>query len=170
MDAFLEILDTLLGLSTADLTIRHMMARTVVIFILGIVLVRVGKKRFIGKMTAFDMILAITIGSLLSRAITMNDMFLEIIASSIFLVLLHRFFSFLAARSDRFGTLIKGTESILVEDGVIDWKALAKSDLSEKDLLQTIRLNAGISDIRKIKVVRMERNGDISVLLNEEDN
>lgn len=168
MQTITEFLDTLFGLATSDLTIGHMVARTILIFILGIVLVRIGRKRFIGKLTAFDMILAITIGSLLSRAITMKDQFLEILASSIILVLLHRLFSFLASRFGWFGTLIKGTDTILLENGVIDRKALAKNDLSEQDLMQSIRLNAGVSEIHKIKVVRMERNGDMSVVLRED--
>lgn len=165
MQAITEMLNTLFGLNTSDLTIGHMAARTVLVFILGIVLVRIGRKRFIGKMTAFDMILAITIGSLLSRAITMKDLFLEILVSSILLVLLHRLFSFVASRSDWFGTLIKGTDRILLENGVIDRKALADNSLSEQDLMQSFRLNSGVSEIEKIKIVRMERNGDMSVEL-----
>lgn len=169
METVFEFFDTVFGLTTNDLTTAHVVARTLLVFLYGIALVRLGKKRFIGKLSAFDMILAVTIGSLLSRAITLKDLFLEILVACLFLVLLHRLFSFVTARSDVFGSLIKGNSSVLIEDGEVLWDAVRKSDLSEHDFNQSIRLNSGVSDMSRIKIARMERNGDISIILKDKE-
>jgi len=169
MNEIFDFLDSLFGLTTNDLTTWHVVARSVLVFLFGIALVRIGRKRFIGKLSAFDTILAITIGSLLSKAITMKDLFLEILVACLVLVLFHRLFSFVAARSDLFGTLIKGKTNVMVEDGEVNWDAVRKSDFSEHDFKQSIRLNSGVSDMSKIEIARLERNGDISIVLKEEE-
>lgn len=170
MEDLLSFLDSLFGIEADELNTIHVLSRTVVIYMVGIALVRIGNKRFVGKMTAFDFILAIIIGSLLSRSITRADLFLKVIPASLLLILLHWFFSFLAAKFTRFGDLIKGTEKIVVEDGEIKWKALKGSHLSEQDLIQSLRLNTNTGDLSKVKIARLERNGDISFVLKNEEN
>lgn len=168
MEEMLSFFDSLFGIKADELRTIHVLSRTLVIYMVGIALVRIGNKRFVGKLTAFDFILAIIIGSLLSRAITRADLFLKVIPASLLLILLHWLFSSLAAKFTRFGDLIKGTEKIVVEDGQIKWKALKSSHLSEQDLLQSLRLNTNDGDITKVKIARLERNGEISFVLKNE--
>lgn len=158
-----------IGAGAETLSIFQILVRSLIIYIIGIALVRIGKKRFLGKFTAFDTILAIIIGSLLSRAITEADYFSELLAACLLLILLHRGFSLLAAHSEYFGDWIKGHDRVVLEDGKVLWNAMKKSNLSEQDLMQNIRLNANITDISKIKIARLERNGDISVILKDEN-
>lgn len=47
-----------------------MAVRAALVEVIGVGLVRLGDQRFIGTCTAFDVIMGIMIGSLLSRAIT----------------------------------------------------------------------------------------------------
>lgn len=155
----------LFGINTSNITVLQMLARSFVVFFIGILLVRYGKKRFVGKMTAFDFILAIMIGSLLSRAITKEKYFLEILASSFLLISLHRVISFVSSKSDRSAGFFKGKERILLRNGRIDWKQMKKSDLSEQDLIQALRLNANTDQIDQVKIAIIERNGDISFVM-----
>lgn len=164
MENVFSMLDQIFGIESKELSYLQVVARSIVIYIIGIALVRLGNKRFVGKMTAFDIIIAIIIGSLLSRAITNTDMFLTVLPACLMLILMHRLFSYIASFSDRFGDLIKGNERVVVENGEILWKAMRKSHLSEQDLLQTLRLNTNTADVKKIKVARLERNGDISFI------
>lgn len=167
MDTIINGLETILGINAeSNLTVWQILARCIVIYVLGIALVRFGKKRFLGKLAAFDTILAIIIGSLLSRAITDADMFLKICAAASLLILLHRLFSLVAAFSHSFGTLIKGNPVVVVKDGEMLKDAMHKSNLSENDLMQALRLNGSITDVKEAKKATLERNGDISVLKN----
>lgn len=168
MENLLSFFKSILGIGVEELSTLHILVRCLVVYILGIALVRLGNKRFIGKMSAFDIILAIIIGSLLSRSITEKDLFLEILAACLLLILMHRLFSLAAAQSDFFGNWIKGHSRLIVEDGEILWDAMNKSNLSKKDLLETLRLNAKITEVEKVKMARLERNGDISFILKGE--
>ncbi|WP_372916821.1 DUF421 domain-containing protein [Salegentibacter sp.] len=168
MEDILTFLDSLFGIEADELETVHVLSRTVVIYIVGIALVRIGNKRFVEKMTAFDFILSIIIGSLLSRAITRSDLFFKLILATLLLILIHWVFSILSVKFTRFGNLIKGAEKIVVEDGEIKWEALKSSHLSEQDLIQSLRLNTNSGDITKVKIARLERNGDISFVLKKE--
>ncbi len=64
-----EILQNTLRLDTESLNARQMSARAVAVFVAALVLVRFGEKRSLGRCTVFDAILAIMLGSVLSRAI-----------------------------------------------------------------------------------------------------
>lgn len=169
METITSLFENTLGLNTEELSTLHILARCIFIYIIGIALVRLGNKRFVGKMSAFDFILAIIIGSLLSRAITSTDHFFSLLAASLLLILFHRGFSFIAARSDKFGDLIKGSERVIVKDGEILWKAMRRSNLSKQDLMQILRLNARVEDVKKVKEARLERNGDISIIIKDEN-
>ncbi len=116
-------------------------------------------------MTAFDFILAIMIGSLLSRAITNDQYFLQIIAVSIFLILLHNLVSYISAQSNMSSELIKGKVRVFIKGGEIDWEAIKKADLTEHDLIQALRLSSNTTDLSKVEEGRMERNGDLSFVL-----
>lgn len=169
MAEIISFFKQLFGIGIADSSVFQVVARSFVMYILGIVMVRIGKKRFIGKMTAFDTILAVMVGSLLSWGIVDADLFVAINVVSVFLIILHALFSMLAATSDKFDRMINGKERIVIRNGVIIREALRKSNLSEKDLMQALRLNAHTTDVSKVKIARLERNGDISILMKEEE-
>jgi uncharacterized membrane protein YcaP (DUF421 family) len=164
MEQITSFIEQIFGLNAEELSTWHILVRCLFIYILGIALVRLGNKRFVGRMSAFDFLLAIIIGSMLSRAITSSTQFFSILAACLLLILLHRSFSAIAARSDKFGNWIKGSERVIVKDGEILWKEMRKSNLSEQDLIQNLRLNANIASVEEVREARLERNGDISVI------
>jgi len=164
LEAINNILQTALGLGADQLTVPQMLTRTVIVYTVTVVIVRWGEKRFFGKNTAFDLVLSIILGSVISRAINGRAPFFPTLAASVMLVALHRVLATLAFRSDRFGDWIKGHSRVLVEDGEIQWDAMEESHLSEQDLRGALRLTAQISDPSKVKTARLERGGDVSVV------
>jgi uncharacterized membrane protein YcaP (DUF421 family) len=141
-----------------------MVARALVVFVFAILIVRLGKKRFISENTAFDVILGVMLGSILSRAITGQSPFFPTLGASLFLVGLHWLFARLAVRWDAFGSLIKGHTRVLVRDGTVDWEAMRRSNLSRNDLLEACRLQANLVAWDRVKEARLERNGEISIV------
>jgi uncharacterized membrane protein YcaP (DUF421 family) len=134
------------------------------IFIIGLAMVRVGDRRSLSEKTAFDAIFIVLLGSMLSRAINGTAPFFTTIGSGVALLLIHRIFAFIAYRSHWFGKLIKGRDEVLVRNGNVDWKAMARSLVSKHDLEEDLRLQAKTEDLAKIKVARLERSGDISFI------
>lgn len=153
----------LLGLEAEDLTIAQMALRAVVVYLAALLMVRWGEKRFMGKSTAFDVILGVILGSVVSRAINGSAGFLPTLVAGGVLVGMHWAFASLAFRSDRFGTFVKGRTRVLVKDGEIDWDEMRRSHTSRDDLLGALRAQ-GVRDPSEVAEARLERSGDVSVV------
>jgi len=83
-----DLMEMLLGLSlrSQQLNVAQICLRAAVVYLVMIAFVRFGKKRFLGRATAFDAILVIIIGSTAARAITGNAPFFETLAAVFVLV------------------------------------------------------------------------------------
>lgn len=156
----------LLGLAADSLAWWQVVIRAVVVYASALVMVRLGEKRFLGKSTAFDVIIGVMLGSVVSRAITNPDAFVPGLVGGVTLVALHWASAWLAFRSDRFGTLIKGSPRTLVEDGAIRWDAMRQSHISRDDLLGALRAE-GVEGPEDVREARLERSGKLSVLQRE---
>lgn len=60
-----------------DIKWWQMAIRAFIVFLVAIVLIRIGNKRIFGKYSSFDIVLGIILGSILSRAITGNLLFFK---------------------------------------------------------------------------------------------
>lgn len=158
------ILDTLLGLGQDQLTLGHVLLRTLIVYVTALIVVRLGEKRFFGKNTAFDLVLSIILGSVISRAVNGSAPFFPTLAASLMLVAIHWVLAMLAFHFDDFGTLIKGHVRVLIRDGELDWDAMEESHISEKDLLGALRVEAQVADPAQVQMARLERSGDVSVI------
>ena len=152
-----------IGVDNKEITVWQMGLRAVIVYVVTLAFVRLGKKRFMGKATAFDVILGIMLGSIASRAITGNTPFLPGLAATAVLIALHSFLSAVACRWHGFGTMLKGHSEILVRDGRVDQRMMARTHLTDHDLEEDLRRH-GLTDVSGVAEARLERNGDISVV------
>jgi DNA ligase D-like protein (predicted polymerase) len=65
------------------------------------------------------------------------------------------------------GLLIKGHSDVIVRDGALDEAAARRNRLSEHDVLEDLRLNGNVAEIRDMLLAVLERNGHISVVRRE---
>jgi uncharacterized membrane protein YcaP (DUF421 family) len=165
MDAIEEALRLTLGLGLQgeEIKVMQMGLRAAIVYVVTVTIVRLGKKRFMGGSTAFDVILGIMLGSIVSRAITGNAPFFGAIAASAVLLAMHWLFSSIALRFHGFGLAIKGAPVVLVRNGEIDSGMMRKTHMTEHDLWQDLRVK-GISNLRQVAEARMERSGELSVV------
>jgi len=154
----------LLSIGADNLNAVQMSARAVVVFVASVALVRLGDRRFLGKNTAFDVIVGFTLGSVLSRAINGSAALLPTLAASFVLVGLHYVLAAVAFRSTHFGSLVKGEPRTLVDKGQIHWKAMSTAHISENDLLEAVHLAANLDDLEHVQKARLERGRKISVI------
>ncbi|MGI8527619.1 MAG: DUF421 domain-containing protein [Pseudolabrys sp.] len=154
-----------LGLSAGSEVLNwwQLALRAAVIYVALIACVRVGKKRFLGRATAFDVILIIVIGSIAARAITGATGLAGGIAAVLALVMMHWLFSLLSRSSSRFGGLIKGTPTPLIKNGKLDRQALWREHMSDDDLDEDLR-EFGVMKPSQVKEARLERDGKLSVV------
>ncbi len=166
MDGFVDTIGRLLGLErdVADVSVLQMTLRTVVIYAFSLAILRLGSRRFLSQASAFDVIVAIMLGSVMSRAINGSAPFLPTLASGTLLVGIHWLLAALAIRFDWLGPLVKGSAVRLITDGVVDRDAMRRSGVAEHDLEQALRSQAGVTDPERVRLATLERDGAISVL------
>ncbi len=161
-----EQFQALLGLELdiGEVNPLQMALRTLLIFVFTLLLVRLGSKRFLAEATAFDVIVGIMLGSIMSRAINGSAPFVPTLAAGLVMVGIHWLLGMLSYHLNWFGPIVKGNPILLIKDGEIQQKGLNKAGLSHHDLEQALRLQGCPPDFSLVKTACMERNGDISVL------
>jgi uncharacterized membrane protein YcaP (DUF421 family) len=156
------------GLESKELGVWQMGLRAIVVYVVTVIMVRLGKKRFLGRATAFDVILGIMLGSIVSRAVTGNAPMLPALVASAVLVLMHFVFSGMALRWHGFGSLIKGNARLIVRDGAIDERNLRKAHMTEHDLHEDLR-SKSVARLDQVAEARLERSGQMSVIKAESE-
>src|SRR3954471_1426725 len=138
--------------------------RALLVYLVGLLIVRLGRNRLLGRQSSFDIVLGFVLGSVLSRAINGSAHILATFGSTLVLVLAHRLVAAIAFRSHGFGAIFKGEPYRLIQDGRIDWEQMRKEHISERDLEEALRQHARTADEKGIAEARLERNGEISVV------
>jgi uncharacterized membrane protein YcaP (DUF421 family) len=166
LQAIWEQLQTLLGLErdVADLDGIQLALRTVVIYAFTLAAVRLGSKRLLGKASAFDFIVAIMLGSIMSGAITGSTPFFRTMLVGALLLGMHWLFAVLAYHTDWFGGIVKGERVLLIEDGKVNTEGMRRGSITDEGLAQALRLQVRESDPSRVRRAYLERNGRISVL------
>jgi uncharacterized membrane protein YcaP (DUF421 family) len=153
-----------LGRDVEDVGAVPMAVRTIVVYAFTLAIVRLGSKRFLSQATAFDVIVAIMLGSIMSRAINGSAPFVPTLFGGLALVGLHWLLAVLAFRIDWFGSVVKGDPVLLVKDGRIQEDGMRRTSLSSRDLNEALRQQGKPPDPSKVRLAYLERNGGISVV------
>lgn len=149
------------------LTLYQTIARAVLIYIIGLFVIRVGKGRLVGRVTGIDILVGVVLGSLLSRGITGHASLSGTTAASLGIILAHWVITGIGARWHRFGDLTKGHAVQIVEEGNLRSDRMKQCHISLHDLSQAARLQ-GVSELAEIRHAFKERNGDISIIKYEQ--
>lgn len=160
----MDIFHQVIGSDADTITWWQMVVRGTLIFFYTLFLVRIGGRRIFGKNSSFDIVLGVILGSIMSRALTANAQFLPTLAAGTALVVLHWLLAEVALRSPAFGHLIKGRESLLIQDGDIRHETLRAANLTEHDLKEALRSNGGTLEPSSVRAAYLERSGEISVI------
>jgi uncharacterized membrane protein YcaP (DUF421 family) len=138
--------------------------RTVLVYVAALALVRLASKRFLSEATAFDVIVAIMLGSIMSRAMDGSAPFLPTVLTAAVLLGLHWLFALLAYHTSWFGNLVKGERVLLIKDGEIQRDGMRRGSITEADLTQALRIQTNQTDPARVRRAYLERNGQISIV------
>ena len=121
-------------------------------------------KRQVGELEPSELVLSLIIADL--AAVPMQDFGIPLIAGVIpilALLSLTMILSVLTMKSIRLRALLCGRPSIIIRDGVLDQREMARNRLTLDELLEELR-NRGYSDPNTVKYAVLETNGRLSVL------
>lgn len=138
--------------------------RTVIMFMVALLFLRLSSRRFLGRHSALDWVLAVILGSVLSRAINGDAPLLTTVAAGLVLVALNWLFGACAVHWAWFGRLIHGRPIVLVENGQLNEACMRRHHLTRDDVLEDVR-NAIQSDrLEEVQQALLERNGRLTVV------
>ncbi len=138
--------------------------RTIILYLLIIVGIRLLGKRQIGELEPSELVLALIIADLAS--VPMQDNGIPLLSGVIPIVTLlavASILSVLTVRSIRFRALLCGRPSIVVENGVVQERELRRNRFTIDELLEELR-GQGYADFQSVKFAVLETNGRLSVL------
>lgn len=147
------------------LSVWQVVVRTAVIYLIALVIIRVGKRRFMGNYSAFDILLGFIVGSVMARGITGAIRFLDMVIVVSVLMLLHWLIATVSFYWEGFSRVVENTPRKLIVDGEMQKDAMEKSKIAENDLMQALRDRANTESPEKVKTAYLERDGNITVVL-----
>jgi uncharacterized membrane protein YcaP (DUF421 family) len=136
--------------------------RATVVFFFVFVLTRAIGRRELSSLEPFDVILLVVIGDLVQQGITQSDDSVTgtlIVLATISLLTVG--VSYVSFRSRRLRPLLEGEPLVLVEDGRVIERHLARERLTMDDLMAQARLH-DVSSLSDIRWAVLETSGQIS--------
>jgi uncharacterized membrane protein YcaP (DUF421 family) len=149
----------------SSLNIYMMSFRAIVVFFAALFFIRIAKKRFLGRNSAFDIVLSIIVGSLFARTINGSSPLLHTLVAGFIIIALHLGITGLIARVPKLGGFFEGRPKELLKNGKYDKKALIEHHLTKDDIIEALRLEANIDDIERVEICYLENNGKISFVI-----
>lgn len=139
-------------------------ARTVILYFLIMIGLRLMGKRQIGELEPSELVLTMMISDL--ATVPMQDFGIPLLAGVIpilTLLALSLLMSQLSLRNLRFRELVCGTPAVLVRNGVIQQSVMRKNRYTVDELLEELR-EQGFSCVEDVKYAVLENSGQLSVL------
>ena len=159
----MEFFRQVIGPDNGDANTAQLCVRAVIIFLIGIVYIRIAGRRTFSSATPLDIVVALIVGSNLSRAMTGKASFLPALSATLLLVVLHRVFVMLTIRWNWLAKIMKAEPVVLVRDGAPDRAAMDRHGIAEADLLEGLRLEQA-EHPEDVRLAMLENSGRISVV------
>ncbi len=138
--------------------------RTLIIYLLLMVILRLMGKREIGQLDASDLISTLLISELAAIPIDDPDIpLLNAVLPILFIFALEVILSTVKNKFPLLDRAIDGDASFIIYKGRILQKVLKENRISVAELLSAIRTQ-GVGDIEEVEYALLEQNGTISVL------
>ncbi|HET6597327.1 MAG TPA: YetF domain-containing protein [Anaerolineales bacterium] len=133
------------------------------VYVFLLVVVRLLGKREIGNTTAFDLIVALILGEVVDEIIYGDVTILQGVVAIGATAVWHLVNSWASFKSRIIDKLTGASPTIVIKNGQIQHKSLAKERLNKEELLSELRLMS-VDDIKEVKLATLEPNGKISVI------
>jgi len=142
----------------------EIVVRTVIIFFFVLLLTRAMGRKELSELTAFELILLVTIGDLVQQGVTQEDQSLTGAMLAVgTLGLLIVSLSYLSYKWRPIRRVIRGIAVVVVRDGRPIDDAMKLERLTIDDVIESAR-EQGIDDLGKVKLAVLEPDGKFSFI------
>lgn len=142
--------------------------RTVFLYVLILVVLRVMGKREVGELSVIDVVVFIIMAEVAAMALESPEkkLFISIVPILILLVI-QLVSSFISLKSKKFRDLVDGDPSVMIRDGKIIEDEMRRQRYNLDDLFQQLR-EQQIGSIHDVTFAFLEPSGNLSVFTKEE--
>ncbi|WP_286857023.1 MULTISPECIES: DUF421 domain-containing protein [Sphingobacterium] len=148
-----------------ELSMVQMGMRAFMMFIVALLLVRLGGIRILGRKSGVDFVIIIMLGAVLARGIVGASPFFSTIFAGLVMIMVNKILTQLSARLSYLGNLVKGKPAVLYKNDQIQWDQMDRLGVSRTDLLTSLRLETHSIHLDEVDIALMEPNGRISFTL-----
>lgn len=145
------------------------MLRSVAVYFFMIIALRIFGKKELSQLNTADIILILLISNSVQNAMVGSNTSLTsgiIAASALFVI--NMIFKRVMLKSNFIKRLIQDKPEILIHNGIIDFKTLARLGISSEELEEAVREH-GVDHYRDVKLAMFEIDGNISVISGDKD-
>ena len=142
--------------------------RTVAIYAILLVLLRISGRRTLAQMTTFDFVLLLIISEATQQALLGDDFSVtNALVVIVTLLAMDVGLSLMKQHVPSSGKLIDGLPMIVVENGTMLRERMRRARIDESDILESARKTQGLESIEQIKYAVIEITGSITVIPKE---
>ncbi|NOV04109.1 DUF421 domain-containing protein [Paenibacillus planticolens] len=138
--------------------------RTVLIYFVVFLMLRLMGKREIGKLSLFDLVISIMIAEI--AVFVLEDAAKPLMAGLVpmaTLVLIQIFIAYITLKNRNLRILFDGEPSVIIKEGLIDREEMRKHRYNLDDLMQQLRQNK-IMNVADVEFAVLEPSGKLSVV------
>jgi len=142
--------------------------KAVLLFAVAVVGLRLGERRTVAQLNAFDFTVAVAIGSIIGRTVTAaSTSFATGAVALVTLLAVHRAVA-LARQHSRIARAIDHPPRILIAGGTIRHRELARAGLTPSDLYVMLRQH-GVGDLSQVGYLIYEPSGRTTLIQADEE-
>lgn len=158
----MQALATIFGQTNAVTPLQEC-TRAVLISIYGWGLIRLLGRRVFGRWSSLDIVVALVIGSNLSRALTGNASLWGTLAATTVLFIIHHVVAVACACQPSISHFAEGRAITLMRSG--EWRESVRKlqGISEADINESLRQN-GLTEAERVEAIMLEPSGKMTVL------
>ena len=141
----------------------ELIVRSLIVYGLLIVLLRVTGKRQVGQLAPFDLVLLLVLSNAVQNAMNGGDNSVTAgIISAVTLIGLNYGIGYLTYRNKRLEVLIEGQPEVLIHNGKLFEQVMARAQLTHHELNAALRQEGCVS-VAEVHCAILENNGTITV-------
>ena len=139
--------------------------RATAMFVIIMVLFRIGGKRSLSQVTTFDFVVLLVIGESTQHALLGDDFSVATVAIAIATLLtLDRAADLLGYRFPSIGRILESTPLVLADDGNLLHDRMKRVQVTDHDILAAARELHGLESLDQVKFAVLEQSGSISII------
>lgn len=145
------------------LPILEKLLRPIIVYLVLVLLLRLFGKRELAQLNPFDLVVLLSLSNTVQNAIIGDDNSITGgVIGAFSLLAINWLVVRILFRSRKLTRLLEGSATVLIRDGQIDRKILAKESLTETELIEVIH-RQGFEHVHEVRRCELEPNGTFYV-------